>query len=223
MMKSGLIVCIVTSLVSAQSSGQEPDITGAADSNSVLMLTSCAARGTGADSVIECRFSFQGSKIPQYYYEVNRQEKKLILSMSHVRCGGFVTADSLQTLKLGPVKSLLMKETFQNVNQGIKGMLPDLYSVTIASIGCDPVPNTNAVEVRDNGRDIIVDFSWPPDKRKRNELYSAPKVKHTGVIASITAVTAAALAAGGYYVWKSRNQKNNAEDLEPVFPQHPLP
>ncbi len=201
--------------------GQESDSGAVADSVALLMNTNFGVKIVGGDSIIECRFTFN-KKVPQYFYDINQQEKKVVLTMKHARCGGFVIPDTLQKIGIGPLKSVLIHEDFININQEIKGMLPVLYSVTVATVKCDPIVNTNGMAVHDDGTEIVLGFNWPSNKTKRNEFYfQKQKSSPNNIVTAISVAGVTGIVVGGFFIWKYMNKKNDSDILSPVLPQHP--
>jgi len=200
--------------------GQELDTVNNGENVTILVNTRCYVRMDDGDSIIECRFTFNNEHVPQYFVDINQGEQAVVLTMSHTKYGGSAPLDSLQKFNKGPVKTLLLHKDFQNANQGIKGLLPDLYAITVATIKCVPIVKNEGMTISDAGRNVYIDFRWPSNNRKRKKLYELPHSGHRGLIASIATVSAAGLAVGGYFYWNSR-KKTNSDILEPVLPNHP--
>lgn len=215
-------ILFLIGILALAASGQE-DAVSPDDTVTLLMNTNCSfVRSKDGDSLVELSFNFATGKAPQYYFEINRQERTLAVTLVHVRCGGFVIPDSTQKINIGPVKSMSIREDFKNINQDIVGMLPVLYRILIVTIACDPIVKEEGLSVHDNGTDVFLDFKWPADKKKRNEFYEMPLSKrHTGLIVSGTVVGAAGLAVGGFFFWKSRHGAKDSDILAPVLPEHP--
>ena len=222
MKKPESIIFFVCALLSAVAWGQEDDMNTASDLDSVVWLkeTKCTTMIVAGDSLIKYRLSYGNGHAPQYYYDINRKEKKIHITLVHSRCSTSVTHDSIKDAAVGPIRSVHIREDLQNINQDMKVMLPVLYYVTLITVDCDPVVKERGMAIHDNGRDVFIDFKWPSSKQKRRKLYDIPNTGFKLFFASAATVTVAALATGGYYLYKNSKKKKNAP-LNPVLPEHP--
>jgi hypothetical protein len=198
MKKPELIIFFICALLGVVAWGQEDDNI-ASDLDSVVWLkgTKCTTMIVDGDSVIKYRLSYGKGHAPQYYYDINRKKKKILITLVHSRCSTCVTLDSIKDAAVGPIRSVHIREDLQNINQDMKVMLPVLYYVTLITVDCDPIVKERGMAIHDNGRDVFIDFKWPASKGKRRKLYDIPNTGFKLFIASIATVTVAALAAGG--------------------------
>jgi hypothetical protein len=202
--------------------GQGDDEGSDVDSVVWMTGTKCTTSIVNYDSLIECRFTF-GSKVPQYYHEINARKKQVLITMVHARCGAAMASDSALAVGAGPVGTVHIREDLQNKNQDMKVLLPVLYYVTTATIDCDPIVKEQGLAIRDNGKTIFVGFKWPSRKGRRAQLYDIPRPLYTIGVTTLAAGVAAGAAAGIYYYLKNSNEKKAGTPLEPVLPEHPAP
>jgi hypothetical protein len=225
MVKAGLMTFAILVLLGAVAWSQEEVVE--ADSSNLVYLkkATCTVRTEGLDSIVEYRLSFGKQKAPQCFYEINRKEKTITMTMGYARCRGVTVSDSFGKTAMGPVRSIEIKEDLQNKNQDMPTLLPIWYNVIITTIRCDPIIKDRAMAtaMRDEGGDIIVDFKWPASIRKRAKLYDIPRTGFKIAVASVAAVCAAGIAAGAYYYYKHYYHKKKEDILEPVLPEHPSP
>jgi hypothetical protein len=221
MKKPELIIFFICALLGAVAWGQDDDY-AASDLDSVVWLkgTKCTTMIVGGDSLIKYRLSYAKGHAPQYYYDINRKEKRILITLVHSRCSTSVIHDSIKDAAVGPIRSVHFREDLQNINQDMKVMLPVLYYVTLITVDCDPIVKEQGIAIHDNGRDVFIDFKWPSSKQKRRKLYDIPNTGFKLFIASVATVTVGALAVGGYYLYKNSKKKKN-DPLNPVLPEHP--
>jgi flagellar basal body-associated protein FliL len=215
--------CLIAMVIGMSAFGDEPDTVAPVDTETYLQNIRYETKTVQGDSVIYCYLDLS-KKNSQLFYEIKQSDKKASFTLSNTKSGGFIVLDTTINVRKGPIQAVAIHEDMVNRNEVVKGMLPDLYYVTIVTINCDPVPTERCMEILETAMGITISFKWPVNQKKRRELYFYPKKSNGALIASIAAVGVAAAATGGYFLWKwLKKDKDDAQILDPMLPEHPSP
>lgn len=219
-----LTICIFSILLCAAGAAAqgEDSITVKEAPTSTLAGVHCAE--VELDSVMEvtCFLSFPDS-VPNFFYETDTAKSSVIIKLINTRVGGLVENGRTDTVRVGPVTSITVREEIQNKNETMKSLTPEWYWVVLITLNCSPMIHRHQdllLSPVENA--ITVSFPWPRDEKKRAKLYTiAPKKRRNVIIASISGATGAALAVGGYFIYRHIRYGDDSKELNPVLPDHP--
>lgn len=195
------------------------------DTSVSLLSTYGTSRIEQKDSVIYLYFNFN-NPCPNYFYEILKDEKKIVFTFINTRLTGFPKEDTVKQLNLGPIKTMYLNEQIKNKNEAMNGLKPEFYYVTNVTLNCDPIiKSQESFDIIEKGQTLSITFNWPANKAKRKALYSSPHKKRTGLVLTLSGIGVVGLAGGGYLLWQFLNSDTDSESdvLQPVLPDRGTP
>lgn len=195
--------------------------------SSLLADARCAEVKITNAPEVTCFLSFPGA-VPNFFYETDSSVSQVIVKLLDTRVGGMVKPGKTDTVSLGPVATMTVREEIQDKNATVKLLTPEYYYVTIVTITCNPmIRRQNDLIVSQMENVISLSFPWPEKPTDRKKFYMlAGKKRRPALLLSIIGVAVAGLAGGGYYAYSHgylSSPEEVSQPLEPVLPEHPIP
>jgi len=219
-----LTICIFAILLCAAGAAaqDEDSIIVKQKPTSALAGVHCAEVELDSVREVTCFLSFPDS-VPNFFYETDTVNSRVVIKLLNTRVGGLVENDRTDTVKVGPVTSIKVHEEIQNKNETMKALTPEWYWVVLVTLDCSPmIQRQKDLVLSPVENAITISFPWPRDEKKRAKLYTiAPKKQRKAIIASISGATGAALAVGGYFIYRHIRYGDDSKELSPVLPDHP--
>jgi hypothetical protein len=198
------------------------------DSTFALLSDARCAEVSGAHGTeITCFMSFPDT-VPGFFYEADPAANKVVIRLLDTRIGDLVKRDTADSVRLGPIAAITVREEIVNKNETVKMLTPEWYYVTVVTLSCRPmIRRQDNLVVSEMDNAITISFPWPENARARKKYYVvAQRKRHPAIMFSVIGAAVAGAAAGGYYAYRhyylpSRNE--TSDPLEPVLPEHPAP
>ena len=224
----GTFFLTVLSFTTCYATGVDDTLKTVRDSASSLLTDArCAEVRERNIPEITCFLSFPDT-VPNFFYEADSGKKQVTIKLLNTRMGGMTQNGRIDTVRLGPITSMTVREEIQNKNEAVKSLTPEWYYVTIVTISCyTAIRRQNDLAVSQMENAITLSFPWPEKASAQKKYYFLTARQRRPVLAiSLIGVAVAGLAGGGYYAYKHYylpSQEETSRPLEPVLPEHPSP
>lgn len=198
------------------------EVTPAVTDSDLLLNLTHNSKSNESDTTLFFNYFFS-KKCQNYFYAINQHEKTITISFVNIRLGGFLVDDTVLQIDNGPIESIQLKEHIEDKNKEVKGLNPEFYYVTNATLKCSRVPLSEGVLKFSEKDDMItMSLPWPAGPLSRDSLYSSPpKQKRKGLIIALAGIGAAGLAGGGMLLFTLLSGKEDPDVLPVNLPVHP--
>jgi hypothetical protein len=122
---------------------------------------------TSDEVIVTCYFIFR-DKPTSYFYDINRNDKKLVFEFTDARTG----TSPIAALEQHPLKEIIIEESLIDANKDIKGLNPEWHDLIRVTFDLEYVP---AFSVTDEANIISFKYRWTTDPSKYQQYIEANK------------------------------------------------